>query len=109
MTIQQALKSLFTAEELSGDNAYEHEEQGKQATKKFLRIRKLPPVLQININRFGVSSAGEMMKINSSCEFSDSLDFDKIMESTDSYQLSQPSQSQSGVSNSQQQQNSSVN
>ena len=102
MTIQQALKSLFTAEELSGDNAYEHEEQGKQAAKKFLRIRKLPPVLQININRFGVSSAGEMMKINSSCEFSDSLDFDKIMESTDSYQLSQPSQSQSGVSNSQQ-------
>ena len=47
-------------------------------------------MLQININRFGVSSAGEMMKINSACEFGDFLDFDKILSTTDSYILSQP-------------------
>ena len=46
-------------------------------------------MLQININRFGVSAAGEMMKINSACEFGDMLDFDKIMQSTESYLLSQ--------------------
>ena len=78
-TIESALKSLFTAEELEGENAYDHETHGKQTTKKFLRIRKLPPVLQININRFGMSPSGDLMKINSSCNFSDSLDFDKIM------------------------------
>ena len=31
-----------------------------------------------------------MMKINSACEFGDSLDFDKLIESTDSFLLSQP-------------------
>ena len=84
-TIESALRSLFSAEELSGENAYEHEEFGKQEAKKFLRIKRLPPILQININRFGVSATGDMMKINSACEFTDSLDFDKIIESTDSY------------------------
>ena len=88
-TIEAALRSLFTAEELSGENAYEHETLGKQYAKKFMRIRQLPPVLQININRFGVSEAGEMMKINSACEFGDYLDFDKILATTDSYILSQ--------------------
>ena len=54
-----------------------------------MRLKKLPPVLQININRFGVSASGNMIKINSACEFGDSLDFDQIMRSTDSYMLSQ--------------------
>jgi len=54
-----------------------------------MRIKKLPAVLQININRFGVSRDGEMIKINSRCEFSDCLDFDKIMKGTDSHELSQ--------------------
>lgn len=92
-TIEEALRSLFTAEELTGDNAYEHETQGKQDAKKFMRIKKLPHVLQININRFGVSPSGEMIKIHSTCEFGDSLDFDKILQNTDSYLLSQPASS----------------
>ena len=45
MTIEKALKGLFMASELSGENAYYHEVHGKQAAKKFLRIRKLPPIL----------------------------------------------------------------
>ena len=44
-TIEDALKKLFEAEELSGENAYNHEIEGKQDAKKFLRIIKLPPVL----------------------------------------------------------------
>ena len=53
-------------------------------------------MLQININRFGISRDGQMMKINSRCEFNETLDFDRIVEDTDSYLLSQPSQSQGG-------------
>ena len=44
-TIQSALRSLFAAEELTGENAYEQGEFGKQEAKKFMRIKKLPPVL----------------------------------------------------------------
>ena len=53
-----------------------------------MRIRKLPSVLQINLNRFGVSPSGRMIKINSRCEFKDFLNFDRIIEGTDSYELS---------------------
>jgi len=34
-----------------------------------------------------------MMKINSACEFGDSLDFDALIEKTDSFLLSQPRRS----------------
>ena len=90
-TLEEALRSLFRAEDLTGENQYLHETHGKQDAKKFMRIKSMPAVLQININRFGVSSRGEMIKINSRCEFDDYLDFDKIMEGTDSFELSQAS------------------
>jgi ubiquitin carboxyl-terminal hydrolase 7 len=35
------------AEELTGENQYEAEGFGKQDAKKFIRFRKLPPVLQV--------------------------------------------------------------
>lgn len=54
-----------------------------------MRLKKLPSVLQINLNRFGVSPQGRMIKINSRCEFNDLLDFDSIIKGTDSYELSQ--------------------
>ena len=68
-TLEVALRKLFEAEEMKGDDQYSHETMGKQDAKKFLRIKKLPPILQININRFGVSEQGELTKINSRCEF----------------------------------------
>ena len=40
-----------------------------------------------------------MIKINSRCEFGDFLDFDKIMEGTDSYELSQASDRISSAAN----------
>ena len=55
-TLEASLRSLFQAEDLTGENQYSHETKGKQDAKKFLRIKKLPPILQININRFGVSA-----------------------------------------------------
>lgn len=62
---------------------------GFQDAKKFLRIKTLPPILQININRFGFSPDGGYRKINSICEFSETLDFDRLLENTDSFILSQ--------------------
>ena len=44
--------------------------------------------MQVNINRFGIGRDGQYKKINSKCEFGDTLDFDKILEDTDSFQLS---------------------
>ena len=44
-TIEGALKSLFQAEDLTGENQYNHEYYGKQDAQKFVRIKKLPPVL----------------------------------------------------------------
>jgi len=62
-----------------------HDTEGRQDAKKFMRLKKLPSVLQINLNRFGVSDAGRMIKINSRCQFDDYLDFDNIISGTDSY------------------------
>jgi len=59
-----------------------------QDAKKFLRIKQLPPILQININRFGIGENGNYKKINSICEFSETLDFDTLLEHTDSFILS---------------------
>ena len=87
-TLEEALRSLFRADDLTGENQYLHDTHGKQDAKKFMRIRKLPAVLQININRFGINQFGDMIKINSRCEFGDYLNFDNIMEGTDSYELS---------------------
>ena len=53
-----------------------------------MRMNKPPPVLQVNINRFGIGSDGSMHKINSCCDFGETLNLDKILESSDSYQLS---------------------
>ena len=89
MDIEKVMKSLFQAEELTGENQYNHDQHGKQNAKKFMRIKKPPPVLQVNINRFGFSENGSMQKINSRCDFGETLDFDKILESSDSHQLSQ--------------------
>ena len=95
-TLVEALKSLFSAEDLKGDDQYSSEKHGKQDAKKFMRIKSFPQVLQINLNRFGVGRFGEMVKINSRCEFTDVLDFDQIMRGTDSYELSQPTTTSAG-------------
>ena len=79
------MKELFKAEDLTGEDRYQHETHGKVEAKKFIRVKRMPPILQININRFGVSPKGEMVKINSRCDFGDTLDFDRIFKSTESF------------------------
>ena len=41
-TLEAALRNLFDAEDLTGENQYSHETEGKQDAKKFLRIKRLP-------------------------------------------------------------------
>lgn len=97
-TLENAIRELFKAEDLSGVNQYDAgEKHGFQDAKKFLRIKSLPPILQININRFGIGSNGEYKKINSMCEFQETLDFDRLLESTESFMLSQRSSQKSSV------------
>ena len=88
-TIEGAILDILKAEELTGDNQYDAEQHGKQDAKKFLRIKKLPPVLQISLNRFGLTSEGIPKKINSRCEFKSTLDLSTIIKSSQSYSLSQ--------------------
>ena len=64
-----------------------------------MRMKKPPPVLQVNINRFGFGDDGSMRKINSRCDFGETLDFDKILESSDSHQLSQKAYIEDGGRN----------
>ena len=46
----------------------------------FKQLKKLPPILQININRFDIDySTGTYMKVNSKCEFNNTLDFESIL------------------------------
>lgn len=47
ITIEESLRKYVQAEELTGENQYEAEGFGKQDAKKFIRFRKLPPVLQV--------------------------------------------------------------
>ena len=44
-TIEGAIKNLLQAEELTGDDMYEANGYGKQEAKKFLRLKRLPPIL----------------------------------------------------------------
>ena len=44
-TLEEALRSLFRAEDLTGENQYNHEQYGKQDAKKFMRIKTMPAVL----------------------------------------------------------------
>ena len=52
---------------MDGDNQYDTGEDhfGKQDTKKFIRFKELPPVLQISLNRYEYDvNEGKMVKNN---------------------------------------------
>ena len=44
-TIEDSVKQYIASEVLDGDNMYETENDGKQPAKKFIRFKKIPPVL----------------------------------------------------------------
>ena len=81
-TIEESLKHYVAAEELKGDNQYEVEGGGKRDARKFIRFKTLPPVLQIQLNRFDYNPVrDQMVKINSKFEFGEILDLDAIFPS----------------------------
>ena len=49
----------------------------------------MPPVLQVNLNRFDIDNEGNFVKVNSKCEFSEVLNLDNVIQQTDSFILSQ--------------------
>ena len=51
-TIEESIRSYVASEDLCGDNQYDAGEHGKQDARKFLRFKKLPPVLQVQLVRF---------------------------------------------------------
>ncbi len=51
-TIEQSVQQYIAPEILDGDNMYETQNDGKQPARKFIRFKKIPPVLQISLNRY---------------------------------------------------------
>ena len=45
LTIEDSIRTYMAAERLDGDNQYMTDEHGKQDALKFIRLKKLPPVL----------------------------------------------------------------
>ena len=70
----------MSAEILDGDNQYEAPEHGKQDAKKFIRFKKFPPVLQVQVNRFDYDFERDaMMKKNDQFLFSEVLNIDDVL------------------------------
>lgn len=44
-SIEQSIREYVAAEDLVGENQYETDNFGRQDAKKFIRFKKLPPVL----------------------------------------------------------------
>ncbi|CDW77585.1 ubiquitin carboxyl-terminal hydrolase 12-like [Stylonychia lemnae] len=79
-TIEQSILKYVEAEELTGDNQYDAEKFGKQDARKYIRFRKLPPVLQIQVNRFTYDiEQDQMAKINAQLRFHETLDLDSLL------------------------------
>ena len=51
-SIEQSIREYVAAEDLNGDNQYDTEVHGKQDAKRSIRFKKLPPVLQVSLNRY---------------------------------------------------------
>lgn len=77
-SIEGAISKLLQSEDMTGENQYESN-QGLQDAQKFLRLKRLPPILQISLNRFGLTTQGIPKKINSFCEFSETLNLSKLL------------------------------
>lgn len=64
-TIEDSIRDYISEELLEGDNKYQTENYGTQEAKKFIRFKKLPPILQISFNRFDFDlESGQMSKFN---------------------------------------------
>lgn len=51
-TIEDSVRQYIIEEKLDGQNQYQTDDFGKQDALKFIRFKKLPPVLQISLQRY---------------------------------------------------------
>eukprot|EP00347_Sterkiella_histriomuscorum_P012213 403369461 len=79
-SIEDSIQNYVKAEELKGDNQYAAEGHGKQDARKYIRFKKLPPVLQVQVNRFAYDmNVDRMAKINTRLRFEETLDLDSVL------------------------------
>ncbi|KAF6207591.1 hypothetical protein GE061_016038 [Apolygus lucorum] len=75
-SLQESLREFLKEEKMEGDNMYSCSEcQEKQEATRFIRLDKLPPVLNFQLMRFIYDrQRGQKKKLNSFIQFPDSLD-----------------------------------
>lgn len=87
-SVDESLQNLLVQEVLDGDNAYDAEGHGKQRAHKGIRIKKLPPVLLLELGRtcFDASKM-EVRKLSTKFEFSTDLSLSTIVPGAGLYRL----------------------
>ncbi|CEL92910.1 unnamed protein product [Vitrella brassicaformis CCMP3155] len=86
--VYESIKKYTEEEILDGAEKYDAGPQhGKQKAKKYIRITKLPPVLQLHLKRFRyavtANGAHDMVKVNDRFEYPATLDLSSLIPSAD--------------------------
>ena len=78
-TIQDSFREYIQEEKLDGNNQYETATHGKQDAVKFMRIKRMPPILQIQLMRYEFDlNYGNFVKSNKQLKFQETIDFGSI-------------------------------
>lgn len=87
-TLSDCLIDFLKKEKLEGDNQYFCEScQCKQDATRCVRLGKLPPVLNLQLNRFIFDmQTGRKKKLNSTVQFPEKLDMKNYLENDDQNQ-----------------------
>ena len=88
LNVEDSLEILLKAEDLSGANAYQTEDHGKQDAQKGIHIIDAPDMLVLNLNRTAYNlQTYEPYKILKRYEFSEKLDMSKYCQNGGMYEL----------------------
>lgn len=77
--IYDSFHKYIEEETLDGSNQYSTEEHGLQDAKKGLRFEKLPPVLNLHLKRWEISSNYQPYKVNDLFQFYPIIDLSKFL------------------------------
>jgi len=82
LTVEKCLEGFLKVEKMTGDEKYFCEGcQSKQEATRCCKLRELPPVLNLQLNRFQYDmQIGRKKKLNSCIMFPDELDMSKYLE-----------------------------
>jgi len=83
--ITQALKEYTKPELLKGTDMYDTGSAfGKQPAEKYIQFKKLPPVLQLHLKRYGFNSRQyNNIKVNDLFDFDEIMDLDDVLDWSD--------------------------